>query len=111
MNAMHENGLNRELANEVSAEIQAISTQLAASAEKPSAKVFRTGISFEEYIKSEEGISIYARLALRKSLNSKDPATKVKQLLDNPAAERHFYPNIKSILQDFWERDYGTPAS
>lgn len=110
MNSTQENGLNRELADEVSAEIQEISAQLTASAEKPSAKVFRTGVSFEEYVKAEEGISIYARLALRMALNSKDPATRVKKVLD-AGAESHFYPNVKSILRDFWERDYGTPAS
>jgi hypothetical protein len=111
METTQENGLNRELADEVATEILATAAALQVSAEKPSAKVFRTGVSFEEYVKSEEGISIYARLAIRHALNSKDPAIKVKKLLDNAASDRHFYPNVKSILQDFWERDYGTPAS
>lgn len=110
MNTTQENGLNRELADEVAAEILATAAALQETAEKPSAKVFRTGISFEDYVKTEKGISIFAGIFLRKALRSKDPAGKVKKILDT-APDGHFYPNVKDILSDFWERDYGTPAS
>lgn len=100
------NHINAALAEEVKQEIAETAQALQASAEKPSAKVFRTGISFEEYVKAELGISIFVRIFLRKAFSAKDPASRLRHLLDT-TPDAHFYPEIKSILNDFWERDYG----
>ena len=99
------NHLNVALAAEVAQEIADISVALTASAEKPSAKVFRSGIEFHEYVATIKGINILTRNRMKRSFKADNAGTILRNILDETPS-RHFLPEVKEVLNDFWDANF-----
>ena len=99
------NHINVALAAEVAQEIADISAALTASAEKPSAKVFRTGIEMDEYVKTIKGINIMTRHKMLRAFDADNAGSILRGILDKTPAH-HFRPEVKEVLNDFWDANF-----
>jgi hypothetical protein len=99
------NHLNVELAAEVSREIAGISAALSASAEKPSAKIFRTGMEFHEYVAKAPGVSFWVRLQMKRAFKADNAGIALRKIIDE-TPDHHFSAGVRGILSDYWDRNF-----
>lgn len=99
------NHINAELAAEVAQEIADTCAALSASAEKPSAKIFRTGIEMDEYVKSVKGINIMTRRKMLRAFDADNAGSLLRNILDKTPSH-HFRPDVKDVLNDFWDANF-----
>lgn len=99
------NHINVELATEVAQEIAEINEALKVTAEKPSAKIIRSGMQFHEYVAKAPGISFWVRLNMKQAFKADDAGAKLRKIIDE-TPEHHFFSGVRDILSDYWEVNF-----